>query len=388
MGHSKISDLKSLLLLFPLLLCFSCKEKTEKHSPEPRPEEQIRYAEGFQIEKRTDDLTVIQVASPWPGADRVLRYALVKREKLATTTLNRDQFDAIIPVPVTRIIATSTTHVPALETLGVAQNLVGFPDTKYISSPYTRSLIDQGKIVDIGSNETLNTEMSMGLEPELVIGFTINGDNPAYMTLKRAGIPVVYNGEWTETTPLGKAEWIKFYGPFFGKEALAAAEFEKIEKAYLNAKQLTQKTGHKPTVLSGALYKDVWYLPGGESWAAQFIEDAGARYLWGDTPGTGSLSLGIEAVLAKGREAAFWISPSQYTTYTELSEGSRHYEQFRAFKERKVFTFALTKGPTGGLLYYEQAPGKPHEVLMDLIAIFHPEILPGRDPYFFKPLEK
>ena len=380
--------MKSFFLLLPLLLCLSCKEKTVKLPSEQKAEAQIRYAQGFQIDKRSDDITVIRVASPWPGADRELRYALIKREKLAVTPLNLEEFDAVIPVPVTRIIATSTTHIPPLEALGVAQSLVGFPDTKYISSPQARELIEQGKMADIGSNETLNTEMTMALEPELVIGFTINGDNPAYQTLKRAGIPVVYNGEWTETTPLGKAEWLKFYGPFFGKEVEAAAEFDKIEKEYASARQLVQNAENQPLVLSGALYKDVWYLPAGESWAAQFISDAGATYLWSDTPGTGSLSLGIEAVLAKGKEALFWVSPSEYTSYTEMAAGSRHYGQFRAFKEQNVFTFARTKGPTGGLLYYEQAPIKPHEVLKDLIAIFHPEILPERELYFFKPLKK
>ncbi len=387
MEHSKTTDLKPIFLLLPLLLFLSCKEKMVRKQAENVEEEKIDYAQGFHIEKWSDDITVIRVASPWPGADREFSYALVTREKLPSITLDREVFDAVIPVPVNRLVATSTTHIPALEALGVAHHLVGFPDTKYISSPYTRELIAQERVTDIGSNETLNTEMTLALKPDLVIGFAIDGDNPAYQTMSRAGIPVVYNGEWTETSPLGKAEWIKFYGPFFGKEALAASEFEKIEKAYRNARQLASTTAESPTVLSGALYKDVWYLPGGESWAAQFIEDAGATYLWKESPGTGSLSLGIEAVIAKGQEAEFWISPSQYTSYDELAAASRHYHQFRAFKERRVFTFARTKGPTGGLLYYEQAPMKPHEVLMDLIAIFHPEILPDRTPYFFRPLE-
>ena len=266
-------------------------------------------------------------------------------------------------------------------------SLVGFPDTKYISSPLTRKRIDEGQVQDIGRNESLNTEMTIALNPEIIIGFSVNGENRTYETVKQAGIPTVYNGDWTENSPLGKAEWIKFYGPFFGKEVEAEQEFEKIESAYLEAKALAKKAKDRPTVLSGALYKDVWYLPAGESWAAQFIMDAGASYLWKDNAGTGSLSLGIEAVLARGQEASFWVSPSQYTSYSELKEGSRHYQQFRAYKERNIYTFASTKGPTGGLLYYELGPGKPHEVLKDLIAIFHPELLPERELLFFKPLK-
>ncbi|MBT8321777.1 MAG: ABC transporter substrate-binding protein, partial [Eudoraea sp.] len=178
-----------------------------------------------------------------------------------------------------------------------------------------------------------------------------------------------------------------FYAPFFGRENEANKTFTGIETAYQEARALAKKATRKPSALSGALYKDVWYLPAGDSWAAQFLEDAGANYLWKETPGTGSLSLSVEAVLERGRDAAIWVSPSQYTGYAEMAEGSRHYSQFRAFEEKKVYTFARTKGPTGGLLYYELAPAKPHEVLLDLIAIFHPELLPERELYFFKPLE-
>ncbi|MBT8211494.1 MAG: ABC transporter substrate-binding protein, partial [Eudoraea sp.] len=325
--------------------------------------------------------------SPWPGASKKFVYALVQRELLPSLTLNTDEYDAIISVPVERVIATSTTHIPSLEVLGVAKSLVGFPDTRYISSPLTRKRIDEGQLMDIGRNESLNTEMTIALNPDIIFGFSVNGENRTYETVKQAGIPAVYNGDWTENSPLGKAEWIKFYGPFFGKEEEAAREFAKIESAYLEARALAKSAEDRPTVLSGALYKDVWYLPAGESWAASFLEDAGANYLWKDSPGTGSLSLSIETVFTQGQEASFWVSPSQYTTYSELKEGSRHYEQFRAYRERKVYTFASTKGPTGGLLYYEMAPGKPHEVLKDLIAIFHPELLPNRELLFFKPLK-
>ncbi|MEB8347504.1 ABC transporter substrate-binding protein, partial [Flavobacteriaceae bacterium KMM 6898] len=85
--------------------------------------------------------------------------------------------------------------------------------------------------------------------------------------------------------------------------------------------------------------------------------------------------------------ADFWISPSQYLSYVQLEEGNRHYTQFDAFKDRKIYTFANSKGATGGLLYYELAPNRPDLVLKDLIHIFHPELLPGHQPFFFKPLE-
>ena len=374
--------------LIILLLIISCKEQ-KANLPQSSVEENvaITHAHGFSIEKTSSGITLLKVSSPWPGAGRELVYALVQRELLPAISLDKDAYDAIIPIPVNSLVATSTTHIPALESLGVADRLVGFPDTRYISSPYTRKRIDSGQVTDIGRNEAINTEITLALKPEVVFGFSINGENPTYQTLKQAGIPTVYVGDWTEDSPLGKAEWIKFYAPFFGMEEEADKEFATVEKAYEKARELAGKAPERPSAISGALYKDVWYLPAGDSWAAQFLEDAGADYLWKDNPGSGSLSLSVEAVLEKGRDAAVWVSPSQYTSYSDLAEGSRHYKQFRAFKEKQVYTFARSKGPTGGLLYYELAPAKPQEVLLDLIAIFHPELLPDRELYFFKPLE-
>lgn len=372
-----------------LLLVFSCCKESDKQLPVVAeiPSTNVRYAKGFSLHKERDGLIVLSISSPWPNAEKNYTYALVDKEKLPVISLKRDAYDAIIGVPVEGYITTSTTHIPALETLGVIDKLQGFPDTEYISSLNTRRRIEQGHIKDIGSNESLNTEMAIALQPEVVFGFSISSENRVYEVLKIAGIPTVYNGDWTEDSPLGKAEWIKFFAPFFGKEKEADTWFRNIEKNYLSAKKLAKEAKSRPTVLSGALYKDVWYLPGGNSWAATFLEDANAAYLWSETSEKGSLSLSVETVLDKAKEAEYWVSPSQFISYQELENANRHYRQFKAFKNKKVFTFARSKGPTGGLLYYELAPGRPDEVLKDLIAIFHPELLPERENIFFKPLE-
>ena len=130
---------------------------------------------------------------------------------------------------------------------------------------------------ELGNNESLNSEMVIALNPEVVIGFSINHQNKAYETIQRSNIPVVYNGDWAEESPLGKAEWIKFFAPFFQKEKEADSIFKSIKDNYNNAKALAKKANIRPSVLSGALYKDIWYLPGGKSWASKFIEDANGR---------------------------------------------------------------------------------------------------------------
>ena len=376
-----------LVLLFLIVACKTEEKKKEPTLPiSKNPVFKISHARGFSMEK-SGDLTVLNISSPWPHSESSFSYVLIPKDKMAMMTLNVDEYDAIITTPVENIVVTSTTHIPALEALGVLDKLSGFPDTQYISSKKARQLINEEKIKELGNNESLNTEMVIELNPELVVGFSINSENKAYETLQRANIPVVYNGDWTEQTPLGKAEWIKFFAPFFGMEKKADSIFKEIESSYEAVKSLAQKADTKPTVLSGALYKDVWYLPGGNSWAAQFLEDANADYLWKESKETGSLSLSIEAVLTKGQKAEFWVSPSQFTSYAEMEKAGRHYSQFDAFQNKKLYTFVKTKGETGGLLYYELAPNRPDLVLKDLVHIFHPNLLPDYEPFFFKPLD-
>ncbi|MBT8284096.1 MAG: ABC transporter substrate-binding protein [Flavobacteriaceae bacterium] len=347
----------------------------------------VHFAKGFQLQRTDDGITVLKVNQPWPNASKPFTYALVNRDSLSSISIDYDKYDAVVPVPVDRVVVTSTTHIPALEALGVANRLIGFPGTDYISSEFTRKRISEGAVVNLGNNETINTEMTLQLQPDLVVGFSISSENRAYETLERAGIPVVYNGDWTEQTPLGKAEWIKFFAPFFQLEGKANALFDSISESYLQARDLALKAGNTPTVMSGALYKDVWYVPGGKSWAAQFIRDANGSYLWEDTEEVGSLSLSLESVLSKASEADLWISPSQFTTYEEMVQANRHYRQFNPFKKQKIFTYALSKGETGGLTFFELGPNRPDLILKDLIHIFHPDVLPNHNLYFFKPLQ-
>lgn len=381
--------LKKLLFFTYLLFFCGCKQQKKVSLPQESPAKStsLHYAKGFSVESQASGLTILKINSPWPKAGASFTYALVPKEKEAFITLNKNEYDAIITVPIEHVVVTSTTHIPALEALEVLDKLIGFPDTKYISSKAARVRIATGQVKELGINESLNTEAVIALQPDVVIGFAVSGENGAYETLRRSNIPVIYNGDWVEETPLGKAEWIKFFAPFFRKEAKADRIFKEIETAYHKAKELAASSSIKPTVLSGAMYKDVWYLPGGESWAAHFLTDANANYLWADTSENGSLSLSWESVLNVAQGADYWIGPAQFTAYNDLKNSSKHYTQFDAFQNKKIYTFAKTVGETGGTLYYELAPQRPDLVLRDLIHILHPQLLPDHELFFFKPLD-
>lgn len=375
------------LTLLLLILVSACKrERKIQEITEPLEDFSVEFAEGFSIEQN-NGYAVLEVKSPWPNAQKSFRYLVADKDELAKMTFATGTYDAVIARPVSNLVVTSTTHIPALEALNSIDKLVGFPNTKYISSLPARMRIQKGKIQDLGQNETLNTEMTIALKPDVVVGFAITNENSNYDVLKRANIPVAFNGDWVEQTPLGKAEWVKFFGVLLGEEKKADSIFNSVKSSYSEIKKLASKAKTKPKVMSGALYKDVWYAPAGESWAAQFLKDAHTDYRYADSKGTGSLSLSLEKVLEASQEASLWVSPSQFETYEEMTSANSHYSQFKAFGDKNIYTFAATKGPTGGLLYYELAPHRPDLVLKDLVKIAHPELLPDYSPYFFTPLQ-
>lgn len=346
----------------------------------------LKHAKGFSV-MDYGNYKVLQINNPWPKAEKTYKYALIPEGNLALITLNKDEFDGILSTPVKKIVVTSTTHIPALELLGVEQTLVGFPGTDYVSSEKTRDLIDKGQIRELGKNEGINTEVLLELKPDVVVGFGIDGNNRTFETIKKSGIPVIYNGDWVEESPLAKAEWIKFFGALYNKEKESDSIFSKIEKDYLEAKKLASNVDHQPTILSGALEKDVWYLPSGTSPEAQLLKDANVHYLWSDTKASGSLALSFESVFEKAQHAELWISPSFYPSLEALEKANEHYTQFDAFKNKKVYSFVSTQGDKGGITYFELGTARPDLVLKDLIKICHPEVLQDYETTFFKPLE-
>lgn len=375
--------LKFTAVLF-LVFSVSCKENPAvKSTGKENSENSIQYAKGLEI-YRYDDFSIVKISNPWPDAKEAFTYILHKKGISVPDSLkNYTQ----IQVPIKSVVVTSTTHIPSLEMLGVENSLVGFPNTNYVSSEKTRALIDAEKVKEVGVNQNLNTEVLLDLQPEVIVGYSIDNNNKDYKNLQKSGLKVVYNGDWTEQSPLGKAEWIKFFGALYDLDEKANSEFNKIEKEYKNALALVKTIKSYPTVFSGAIYQDQWYLPGGKSWAALFLKDAGAKYLWEETSETGSLSLSFETVLEKAQDANYWIGPAQFTTLKELEDANPNYKYFKAFKTKNVYSSSVKKGKTGGVLYYELAPNRPDLILKDLIKIMHPEVLKDYKLFFFEKLK-
>ncbi len=365
-----------------IISCNKSKKKKHTVAKEKSFTNAVKYAKGFDIQV-FDGYKKLVIKSPYPGAKNYQEFILLTNNSL------ENQFDkgSTIIIPLKEIVATSTTHIPMLELLQEENSLIGFPNTDFISSPKTRLLIDKGLIKEIGNEQDFNTEILISLQPDAVIGFTMGNTSKMYDIIEKNGIPVIFNGEWLEETPLGRAEWIKFFGVLFNKDKEADSIFSIIENRYNIAKEKAQHARNRPTVLTGVLYKDKWSLPAGESFTAQLLKDANTNYLWSETKGQGSLVLSFESVFQKAKNVDFWIGSGYFTSMQDLGDANVHYKEFKPFKDKKIYTFSKKRGESNGVLYFELAPVQPHIVLQDLIKITHPEVLPMYEPFFLEKVE-
>jgi len=383
--------MKKYLFILLLISFFSCKKEQTKQITNLKQQatNNIKYASGFDIQYFKNYKKLI-IKSPYPKAEKAFTYILYSNNKKLSFLRKQEPLvltQNFIKVPIKKIVVTSTTHIPMLELLNEENSLIGFPHTEYISSPKTRALISKKNITELGKEENINTELLLDLNPELVVGFSMSSNNKMFANIKKAGIPVILNGDWLEKTPLGRAEWIKFFGALFDKKEQASSIFKNIEKQYNEAKTVAKSSKDRPKVLSGIMYKDKWNLPAGKSYGTQFLKDANVNYPWQETEGTGSLSLSFESVFDKAKDATIWINPGYFNSYQQLQEANQHYTKFDAFTNKKVYNFINKKGETGGVLYYELAPVQPHIVLKDIIKIVHPNLLEDYQPYYLEKLD-
>jgi len=374
---------KKNIIFFSLffLINISCNKKTEEHN-EIKSENQIELATGFELFDYTD-FKILKIKNTI-DSNQTENYVLHKKNVPIPDSLYNY---TNITVPIERIVVTSTTHIPSLISLDVIETLIGFPGLDYISSEVARQRIDNGLIKEVGKNEQIDTETVVDLNPDVLVGFVVSQNAPTLENIKKTGIKVLINGDWNEKNPLGKAEWIKFFGTLYDKDTQANTIFKQIKLDYKNTTELAKKSVSKPLVITGNMYENVWYLPRGDSWSAIFLSDANTEYPWSQTKGTGSLALSFEEVFDMAQNADFWIGAGAYNSLEEMKKTNPHYAKFKAFQQGNVYSFSIKKGAKAGVLYYELAPNRPDLVLKDILKIAHPELLENHELHFFERLE-
>ena len=187
----KLNFLYSFAIL-SLLFLFGCKQNDANGKTKiSAVANSVKYAKGLEL-YQYKGFTVMKVTKPWPEATTGFTYILKEKNGIVPDSLK--EF-TVISVPIQTIVVTSTTHIPALEMLGVENSLIGFPSTNFISSSKTRKRIDASKVKEVGVNESLNTEVLIDMKPDAIVTFGINNNNSTIDNLKKSGLNVLINGD-------------------------------------------------------------------------------------------------------------------------------------------------------------------------------------------------
>lgn len=347
---------------------------------------QPRHARQFRVEYHRH-YKLVTLTEPWQDAAHGLRYLLVQ----CGTPRPEGVGDAtVIEIPARTVITTSTTELPHIVRLGLVDRLVGHDEFDYVSSPEVRRRIDAGAMIEIGETPAINVELVLEAAPDLLLADSF-GD-PQVDLLGRLGdlgVPVALAPSFLETTALGRAEWLVYTALFFNRERRALTAFGDVEKRYEELAEIVRDrvTGARPTVFTGAPMGEVWHVPGGASFFALLLADAGASYLWAADDSTGSLPLHLESVYEQAAGADVWLHPSTLGSLDELRAFDERFVEVAAFRHGRVFNNDAQRNIHGGNDYWETGTARPDLVLADLIEIFHPGLLGQHDLVFHRRLE-
>lgn len=291
----------------------------------------------------------------------------------------------LLRVPLKRAVVYSSVHCSLLQQLGAATSIGGVCDLKYIKLPAVQQGVAEGRITDCGDGMNPDMERIIDLHPDAILLSPFENSG-GYGRIEKLEVPIMECADYMETSPLGRAEWMRFYGRLFGVAAEVDSLFGEVEQRYQALQTQAMQTATRPTLLSELKNGSAWYVPGGRSTMGILYRDAGARYLFADDPHSGSVPLAFEAVFEHAAEADVWLVKyhrPQAMTYAEMERDYAGYRAFKAFKERKVYGCN-----TGSRPFYEEAPFRPDYLLHDLLQIFHPEIADADTLRYFCPLKE
>ncbi len=381
-----MSSFFSRILPFAVFLAgvtFSCSAPEKKDtSGEEWFSLENRYAEGFRIDT-AEGLWRTTVLHPWQGKDqKVFSYFLAKgRERAAADA-------PLLRIPVQRVIVTSTTHVAFLKVLGKSNTIAGISGTDFVYDPEVRARIAAGKIKEIGHDESMDYELILHLQPDVIFLYGIGPSTLEQVTrLTRLGIPAVVVGDYLEHTPLGRAEWLRFFGAFFDEEPSARHYLDSLAERY-EGHCLPDTLSSRPLILTGLPWNETWYVPGGRSLTATLIHDAGGRYVWEDLPTADAYPMDIEKVFHRGGHADIWINCGSATSLRGILRVDDRLALFRPFREKRIYNNDRRMSPGGGNDYWEGGVVHPDMLLDDLRQIFHPVTMPaGRSLVYYRQIE-
>ena len=373
--------LQSLFVIFGILLC-SCNDRKAEMGENVA----MRYAENISI-RRGDGCVVVSMKNPWREGQVLHRYVLIAREDSARMAQRQLPDGTVVYTPLRRSVVFNTAHAQLVSWLG--EGIAGVADLKYMNVEAVKRGVASGLIADCGNSLSPDIEKIVALHADAVLLSPFENSG-GYGRLEQIGVPIIECAEYMETSPLGRAEWMRFYGMLYGKEREADSLFAVVEKEYLKLKELTMMQvkaeaeypplgGRGASLLTEKLTGNTWYVPGGKSVVAQLIADAGASYAWSEDTHSGSLALSYETVVSKAGDADVWIfnNYGAAPTYESLAAEYHGYRVFKAYKEHRVWYVNSMAVP-----YFEEVSFRPDWLLRDYIIMLHPGLLPGSTRYY------
>lgn len=364
-----------------VLLFMSCNSYSGKKStPDVRvySEINLEYAKGFKIFKSANDVKLL-VKNPWQNAsDITFEYVLS-----SDTAANKNA----IKTPIQKAVCLSTTHLAYISAVGMQKSVCGITNPKLVNDTLVQSQLISKLTHNIGNEQALNYETILSLQPDVIFAYGVGAEvQSVYHKFAEWGIPVVIVAEYLEDSPLAKTEWLKFFSYFYNETELADTLFNEIAIKYLNYKELVVNSDENPVVMSSLPWKGVWYVPGGASFMANFIKDAGGNYLFKNKPVRESLNLAIEEVMLEGQKADIWIHTGMASSLTDIKSADVRLVQLPALKSKNVYNNNKRQNSFGGNDFWESGVVNPHLILRDLIQIFHPEVLDDTSLYYYQKL--
>ena len=336
----------------------------------------LRYARNLCI-VRFPDYTLAVLRNPWDTAKTLRTYALVDRH---LPLPNLPEGAEAVRVPLERCMVYSSVHCSLFKELGALDRIAGICGLEYMNMPEIRLRCAEGRVADCGNSLSPDVEKIIDLHPDAILLSPFENSN-GYGKIGKLGIPLVECADYMETSPLGRAEWMAFYGLLTGTCSRADSLFREVEAAYLRLKKLALQAESRPAVMSDLKYGATWYVSGGGSTTGKLFADAGARYVFDYLPNSGSVPMAFETVFDRGQLAEYWLvkyNQPEDKTYGTLAAEYAPYSRFRAFRERRIYGCNTCRIP-----FYEETPFRPDLLLEDMVKIFHPELSDNHQTRYF-----
>lgn len=327
----------------------------------------FNYAANIEILKY-NDFTRVDLRNPWDTLKNLHTYLLVDKRKPLPDNLPDG---TVVRTPISKSVVYSAVHCSLLNDLGALPAIAGVCDFKYINLQAIKDRKEKNIVADCGESMNPDMERIIDLHPDAILLSPFENSG-GYGRVEKLNIPLIECADYMETSPLGRAEWMRFYGLLFGVAPQADSLFAEVEANYRQLKQRAALSSPSLSIISELKSGSAWYVPGGHSTVARLFRDACGRYAFADDTHSGSIPLAFETVFDKAGDADVWTikyNRERDMTYADLEADYAGYTGFKAFKERNIYGCNTGKVP-----FYEETPFRPDYLLADFIQMLHPEI--------------